>query len=159
MTNLTCERRALLAIALAAVLSASEAAYAHGYHRGWGGHAYGPRVGVYIGAPWFWGPSWYWGGPWYGYPYGYRYAYGYPYGYGYGYPFAYAHPYASAPYPPAVRYVSPPADAVEQSTQGAAPGAWYYCSDPPGYYPHVSTCSRPWLEVAPFSTQGSAVRN
>src|SRR5215813_5791826 len=26
---------------------------------------------------------------------------------------------------------------------------WYYCSDPPGYYPTVPVCSEPWTPVAP----------
>ena len=26
---------------------------------------------------------------------------------------------------------------------------WYYCTDPPGYYPIVPECTVPWLPVAP----------
>jgi hypothetical protein len=26
---------------------------------------------------------------------------------------------------------------------------WYYCTDPPGYYPTVPTCNVPWTPVAP----------
>jgi hypothetical protein len=26
---------------------------------------------------------------------------------------------------------------------------WYYCSDPPGYYPTVPVCSEPWTPVYP----------
>jgi hypothetical protein len=26
---------------------------------------------------------------------------------------------------------------------------WYYCTDPPGYYPTVAECTVPWTPVAP----------
>src|SRR5262245_9047657 len=26
---------------------------------------------------------------------------------------------------------------------------WYYCADPPGYYPAVAECMTPWIPVAP----------
>ena len=26
---------------------------------------------------------------------------------------------------------------------------WYYCTDPPGYYPTVPACTVPWIPVAP----------
>ena len=26
---------------------------------------------------------------------------------------------------------------------------WYYCTDPPGYYPIVPECTVPWIPVAP----------
>jgi len=28
-----------------------------------------------------------------------------------------------------------------------APTLWYYCTDPPGYYPTVPTCNVPWTLV------------
>lgn len=32
----------------------------------------------------------------------------------------------------------------------AAPGPyWYYCSNPPGYYPYVQSCATPWQPVPP----------
>ncbi|MGE5320747.1 MAG: hypothetical protein ACM3KD_11245 [Hyphomicrobiaceae bacterium] len=32
------------------------------------------------------------------------------------------------------------------------PGYWYYCDDPPGYYPDVAECRRPWHAVVPGDT-------
>jgi hypothetical protein len=29
------------------------------------------------------------------------------------------------------------------------PPVWYYCTDPPGYYPTVPACTVPWIPVAP----------
>jgi hypothetical protein len=29
-------------------------------------------------------------------------------------------------------------------------GSWFYCTEPPGYFPHVQTCGRPWMAVQPF---------
>ncbi|MGH7090725.1 MAG: hypothetical protein ACREFQ_17655 [Stellaceae bacterium] len=31
---------------------------------------------------------------------------------------------------------------------GAAP-LWYYCTNPPGYYPYVAACAVPWRPVVP----------
>lgn len=33
-----------------------------------------------------------------------------------------------------------------------APGYWYYCDDPPGFYPYVAECHMPWHAVAPGDT-------
>jgi len=33
-------------------------------------------------------------------------------------------------------------------------GAWYYCVDPPGYFPHVARCNRPWVVVNPADVSG-----
>ena len=140
--------RALVALALATVLLlASNTSESHGYRYGYGGGYYGPRVGVYVGSPWYWGPSWYWGAPFYwgsswawGAP---SYTGGYPYGWGYpGWRYDAAGGYPSAPVY-TERDVPPVASAPS--------GSWYYCADPQGYYPHVSLCNRPWVEVAPFA--------
>ena len=32
------------------------------------------------------------------------------------------------------------------------PGRWYYCDDPPGYYPQVAECRMPWHAVPPGDT-------
>ena len=32
------------------------------------------------------------------------------------------------------------------------PGYWYYCDDPPGYYPYVAQCRMPWQAVTPGDT-------
>jgi hypothetical protein len=31
----------------------------------------------------------------------------------------------------------------------APPSVWYYCSNPPGYYPTVPSCTMPWTSVYP----------
>jgi hypothetical protein len=41
-------------------------------------------------------------------------------------------------------FIERPMDNVPQSS-----GLWYYCSDPPGYFPHVQSCNRPWTPVTP----------
>ena len=142
--------RMLVAAAVAMALGASDSSLGHGYYRGYWGGYYGPRVGVYWGAPWYWGAASYWGGPWYGY----GYPYGYAYRYGYGYPYAYGYPGWRYDYP--APYAVPPSQYVEPAPSATSSGAWYYCSDPPGYFPHVKLCSKPWLEVAPFATSENA---
>jgi len=99
-----------------------------------GGSYYGPGVGVYLGTPWYWGP------PAYAYPpAGAFYPYGYPYGWG----------SPAYRYPPVV--VDPP---VYVERPAEAPAArWYYCQDPPGYYPYVARCNQPWMDVAPSHAQ------
>jgi hypothetical protein len=92
-------------------------------HPGWRGY-HGGWYGHY--RPW--GPRFYWGGsillgpPWYPY---------YPYGY----------------YSPPPAYVQPPQVYVqpEQPQQNF----WYYCQDPPGYYPYVKNCPGGWMQVVP----------
>jgi hypothetical protein len=44
---------------------------------------------------------------------------------------------------------------IEQAPAVTEPvgGAWYYCIDPPGYFPHVARCSRPWVVVNPSDVQ------
>jgi len=88
--------------------------YGGGY-RGW----YGPRLGIYVGGPVYWGT---WGYPYYG-----AYAGGYPY----------------LAYPP-----SEPAVYVEQS-RATSGNYWYYCRDPAGYFPYVQQCSSDWMTVVP----------
>ncbi len=71
----------------------------------------------------------------------------YWYGPGYPYPYRYGPPvYAPPPvYVPPTVYVAPPVYVVPQ---GPAPAqSWYYCDNPAGYYPHVSSCSGPWRQV------------
>jgi hypothetical protein len=93
-----------------------------GYWRGPGhGGWYGPRVGLYVGAPAFW---WTW-----------------PYPYFAPFPAYYPYPYVIRDDPPV--YIQPPAAAPSPTTY------WYYCTDPPGYFPYVENCSRPWISVVP----------
>ena len=91
-----------------------------GWHGGWHGGFRGPRV--YIGAP-FWYPG----------PYAYPYPVYAPPVYA---PPVYAPPVVEEPLPPA--YVEPRSSAY-----------WYYCQDPPGYYPYVASCAGGWQQVAP----------
>jgi hypothetical protein len=108
----------------ALLLSALGVGDASAWDRGRGGfhhHGFhGPRV--FFGPRVFVGPRFY-------YPYYYPY-YGYPYPY----------------YEPPVVVAPPPTDYVQRPP---AEGYWYYCQDPPGYYPTVATCPGGWIQVAP----------
>jgi hypothetical protein len=80
--------------------------------------------GIWHGGRWVHGPhggrrGWWWiaGGIWYFYP-----APIYPY------PDPYLPPVAELPAPAATQY-------------------WYYCNDPPGYYPYVPQCLTQWQPV------------
>lgn len=59
----------------------------------------------------------------------------------------YFYPVPIYPYP---TYV-PPAIVVQQAPPvptGLPPAQfWYYCDNPPGYYPYVAACSGPWRPV------------
>jgi hypothetical protein len=83
----------------------------------------------------------------FGAPFGYRY---YPY---YRYPAYSFHPYHPYyPYPPAVITVpsQPPVyieKELDRSSSGRPGGYWYYCTDPPGYYPYVKECGEEWQPV------------
>jgi hypothetical protein len=104
-----------------------------GSHSGFRGHHDGFRHRHHHGfggARVFIGPGIFFGAPAF-YPYPYSY---YPYPY-------YQYPVDSAP--PAV-VESPPV-----YTQPPAQQYWYYCSNPPGYYPYVTQCPGGWLQVVP----------
>src|SRR5574342_1226373 len=88
-----------------------------GFHHHNGFH--GPRV--FIGPRVFVGPRFYVGPRYYPYPY-------YPY---------YAYPYPYYDYAPPVVVAPPPTDYVQRAPET---GYWYYCQDPPGYYPTVAAC-------------------
>lgn len=93
--------------------------YGAGYHRG--GHYYHHGGSrMFIGG-------------YFGYPY--YYPYGYPYYYPYDYSYYYPYPYA---------YTEPPVDVEPQED-----AYWYYCQDPQGYYPYVTSCPGGWLKVVP----------
>lgn len=57
--------------------------------------------------------------------------------------FLFVYPGPIYPYYPDY-FMSPPLYEAPQ-----VPGYWYYCDDPPGYYPYVEECRRPWNTVAP----------
>lgn len=94
---------------------------------GWGVGYWGPRAGVYIGAPAYWS--------------------GWPYGWAGAYPVPYAVPY---PVPPLVVNTVPAPQVIVQPAPAApAENFWYYCTQPAGYYPYVQNCSQPWMKVLP----------
>jgi hypothetical protein len=64
--------------------------------------------------------GWWWvaGGVWYLYP-------------------APVYPYPDPYVPPPVVVLPPP----------PPPGFWYYCKNPPGYYPYVPVCYGPWHSI------------
>jgi hypothetical protein len=41
----------------------------------------------------------------------------------------------------------PPQPAAPPMPVAAQPGTWYYCDNPPGYYPYVPTCAAAWRPV------------
>ena len=116
---------------LVAAIPPSAANGRGGWHGGGGHHGGWQRSGWNRGG-WhggFWGPRVFIGGPfWYPGPY----AYPYP---------VYAPPFSA---PVVVEPPSPPVYIEPRS-----PAYWYYCQDPPGYYPYVGTCGGEWLQVAP----------
>jgi phage terminase large subunit-like protein len=57
----------------------------------------------------------------------------------------YWYPAPTYPYPDA--YLPPPVVATPPPIPGALPHYWYYCADPPGYYPYVPQCFRNWERV------------
>ena len=94
-----------------------------GFRGGFGG---GFRGGFYGG----YGFGIYSCGPYLGAPYGYALPCGY-----YPYPGDfYSYPADGGPYP--IESVAPP----------KAP-YWYYCDDPKGYYPHVTSCANRWRAI------------
>ncbi len=107
----------------------------------WGGyrsHFYGPRFGVFIGAPLLW-PSWYWG-----YPYDYYYPRtviyrdvieGYP-----------------ASYPDGVMMDPAPTTELPPRVEGTlrqGPLYMNYCESARAYFPKVTTCPEGWKFLTP----------
>jgi hypothetical protein len=101
-----------------------------GWHGSGGWHGGGWHGGGWGWGGGFWGPRVFVGGPFW-----------YPWGYGYGYPYSYPYPVYSQP-------VVEQAPAV-YTQQTLPPQYWYYCQNPPGYYPYVRECTAGWLQVAP----------
>jgi hypothetical protein len=138
--------KTLLAIALAAAgLAATadvQAQAKHGWrgagghwsgHRGhWGGHWYGPRLGLYIGAPLLFG-SYYWGYPWY-----------------------YDEPrviYREVIREPEVIETDPEPASTELPRGEGSPsqGPLYmnYCASAKAYFPKVTRCPEGWKFITP----------
>jgi Spy/CpxP family protein refolding chaperone len=100
-----------------------------GWGHAWGGWHGGGGVGVVIGPGVGWGDPWGWGppGPYYGYPYD-------------GSPSYLA--------PPVLVQAAPPVD-IQQEAPAPQAYLWYYCQNPPGYYPYVKDCPAGWMTVVP----------
>jgi hypothetical protein len=115
------------------------------WNRGnWHGHGSRVFIGLGFGAP-LWGWGWW---PAY-YPPSYSYYAAYPaYPYYVDYPYAYDY---TAP-----SYIQKDAPAYGQQGSGQGKEYSYYCPDPAGYYPQVSTCAKGWLRVVPPSAPGPA---
>lgn len=128
----------------------------HGGPRpGWWGPPpgfWGPRwsVGVTVGAPVVWGGAWgatwvgAWGSPWVG-----TWASPWPVWPGDwrvpgGWPVVTTAPIVVAPPPPTIVVQQP-----TLSSSAPAPSFWYYCTQPPGYFPYVQACEKPWMKVVP----------
>ena len=134
---------ALAAAGMAATANVQAASHAGGFHGGGGGHFsgghfgghrffYGPRVGVFIGAPLLFAP-WYW-----------------------GYPYDYYYPRTvvidrvvddPAYYPEGVMPAPPPATTEVPRTQGApaqAPAYMNFCESAKAYFPKVTSCPEGW---------------
>jgi hypothetical protein len=106
----------------------------------WGGyrsHWYGPRFGLYIGAPLLWS-AWYWGGYPYGYPYGYYY------------PRTVIYPDYPA-YPEGVMEPAPSTEISPRLEGAPRQGPLYmnYCESARAYFPKVTSCPEGWRFVEP----------
>jgi hypothetical protein len=107
-----------------------------GYHSNW----YGPRFGLYVGAPLLWS-SWYWGG--------------YPYGYGYYYPRTVIYNDVieryPASYPEGVMEPAPTTEIAPRSETAPRQGPLYmnYCESARAYFPKVTSCPEGWRFVEP----------
>jgi hypothetical protein len=104
----------------------------HGYYGGSGHGYYGGSGHGYYGG---WWPGIYWGGlalaglPWY------------PYNY---------YPQPSTVVQQAPVYVQP---------QQQDDYYWYYCENPKGYYPYISSCQSGWMKVVPNANPQKAPPN
>jgi hypothetical protein len=70
------------------------------------------------------------------------------FGLGLGVPYYYPPPYYYYPPPPVV--APPPiytAPTYAPTYVQPPPQLWYYCDNPPGYYPHIQYCASGWREV------------
>jgi hypothetical protein len=124
-----------LAVAVAFVAPANAAHGGHAGHGGghvgnghtFGGHGHGHGHGGF-GGVFFGGGVFYAGGPWFWSDYD--------------------------TWPFNEDYLTPPESAPMYIEQDEAPDqpantSWYYCSNPPGYYPYVQNCASGWQRVQP----------
>jgi hypothetical protein len=113
----------------------------YSYQGGGGGGAYGYHGGggwprYYGGSAW--GGSGYYGGFWGGPGWG-------VWGPGWWGPSVYPFYYVTPP----VVIEQQPRTFIESTPAPEEQGYWYYCQNPPGYYPYVKRCSKGWMKVVP----------
>ena len=101
-----------------------------GYYGGWGHRHYGGWGRGYYGG---WGPGIYWGG---------LAVAGLPW-----------YPYYDYPQPPTVVQQAPEYEQQQDDYY------WYYCENPKGYYPYISSCPSGWMKVAPNAKPQTAPPN
>ena len=102
-----------------------EAAPPPAWHGGFHGHP-AVREWVFVGPSGWWVEPWWWE-PWWAEPNYFDYSYGTPL-------------VLVQEAPPVYLQQEPPAP------QGAY---WYYCPNPPGYYPYIRDCPAGWMTVVP----------
>jgi len=110
-------------------LAASAPSFAQHHFHG------GPRVGVYVGVPWY-GPAFY--PPAYYPPYPYGNTVVVP-----SAPTTYVERVITEPQPAAASLSGPPVQIQAQAQW------WHYCQDSQSFYPYVQQCASPWQLVAP----------
>ena len=131
------QRQVLLRLAVLLLLAACAGnAMARGGHGHGHGHGHShSSVGFYFNDPYPWGPD----------PFFYPYR-----------------PYIYSPPPVIIEQREPPVYIQRQMTPTpplpAASSNWYYCQNPPGYYPYVQSCSQPWVSVDPRSVPSAPAR-
>lgn len=54
-------------------------------------------------------------------------------------------------YVPPPAYVPPPSPLVVPPSAQQEPAYWYYCENPKGYYPYITSCPGGWMRVVPPS--------
>ena len=126
------QRQVLLRLAMLLLAVCAGNAMASG-GRGHGhGHSHS-SVGFYFNDPYPWGPD----------PFFYPYR-----------------PYVYSPPPVIIEQREPPVY-IQRQLAPPAPTVssnWYYCQNPPGYYPYVQSCSQPWVSVDPRSVPSAPAR-
>ena len=69
----------------------------------------------------------------------------------FGFPYYYPYWYSPYYYPYAYPYVNYPSTAIQAPVyiEPEQPFYWYYCHNPEGYYPYVTSCPGGWTRVVP----------
>ncbi len=119
----------LLLIAICAGKAMASGGHGHGHDHG----HFHSSVGFYFNDPYPWGPD----------PFFYPYR-----------------PYIYSPPPVIIEQREPPVYIQRQPAPPAptVSSNWYYCQNPPGYYPYVQSCRQPWVNVDPRSVPSASAR-